>query len=141
MKIQTTSTFEQFLQAEIINAEKNKSYYQQYDGKLLRAFHKQARIKQQIYDNMLARQSGMDYSQGIQFETSIINMEEAQELTMNNQPEKEKKTFPVWLHQALTSYFKWLLCWTCIEKGQKIGLGMALAKSEAKKAAEDAVAE
>ena len=37
---------------------------------------------------MLARQSGMDYSQGIQFETSIINMEEAQELTMNNQPKK-----------------------------------------------------
>ena len=37
-------------------------------------------------DNMLSRQSGMDYSQGIQFETSIINMEEAQELTINNQP-------------------------------------------------------
>ena len=29
---------------------------------------------------MLARKSGMGYSQGIQFETSIINMEEAQEL-------------------------------------------------------------
>ena len=34
---------------------------------------------------MLARRSGMDYSQGIQFQTSLINMEEAKELTMNNQ--------------------------------------------------------
>ena len=45
-------------------------------------------IKQQIYDNILERQSGMDYSQGIQFQTSFINMEEAKELTTNNQPEK-----------------------------------------------------
>ena len=28
MEIQTTSTFEQFLQAETLNAKKNKSYYQ-----------------------------------------------------------------------------------------------------------------
>ena len=77
MEIQTTQTFEQFLQAETINANKNKSYYQQYDVKQLIAFHKQVMIKQQIYDNMLARRSGMDYSAGIQFETSIINTEEA----------------------------------------------------------------
>ena len=48
-------------------------------------------IRQQIYDNMIARRSGMDYSQGIQFETSIINMEEAQELTMKNHPGKSNK--------------------------------------------------
>ena len=30
----------------------------------------------------------MEYSQGIQFETSIINMKETQELTRNNQPKK-----------------------------------------------------
>ena len=78
MEIQTTSTFEQFLQAETLNVEKNKSYYQQYDVKRLRSFHKQAMIEQQIYDNMLVRQSGMDYSPGIQYETSLINMEEAQ---------------------------------------------------------------
>ena len=75
MEIQTTSTFEQFLQAETLNAKKNKSYYQRYDVKQLRAFHKQAMIKQQIYDNMLARRSGMDYSPGIQFQTSLSNME------------------------------------------------------------------
>ena len=41
---------------------------------------------------MLARRSGMDYSQGIQFETSIVNMEEAKELTMNNQPKGSNKS-------------------------------------------------
>ena len=65
MDIQTTSTFEHFLQAETLNAEKNKAYYQRYNGKQLRAFHKQAMIKQQIYKNMIARQSGMDYSKGM----------------------------------------------------------------------------
>ena len=75
MEIQTSSTFEQFLQSEALNAKKNKSYYQRYDVKRPRAFHKQAMIKQQIYNNMLARRSGMDYSQGIQFQTSLVNME------------------------------------------------------------------
>ena len=55
MGIQTTQTFKQFLQAEKINAEKNNLYYQRYDVKQLRAFHKQAIAKQQIYKNMLAR--------------------------------------------------------------------------------------
>ena len=40
---------------------------------------------------MIARQSGIDYSQGIQFQTSIINKEEAKELTMNNQPKKSNR--------------------------------------------------
>ena len=74
MEIQTNQTFEQFFQAETLNADKNKSYYQKYDVKRLRAFHKQANIKQQIYENMLARKIGVDYSPGIQFETSLLNM-------------------------------------------------------------------
>ena len=78
MEIKTTPTFEQFLQAETFNAKKNKSYYQQYYAKQLRFFHNRTMIKQQIYDNILARQSGMEYSPGILFKTSIINMEEAQ---------------------------------------------------------------
>ena len=77
--------FKQFLQAETLNAKKNKSYYQRYNVKRLRAFHKQAMTKQQIYDNMIARQSEMDYSQGIQFQKSLVNMEEAKLLTINNQ--------------------------------------------------------
>ena len=38
MEIQTTQTFKQFLQAETLNIEKNKSYYQRYDVKRPRAF-------------------------------------------------------------------------------------------------------
>ena len=34
----------------------------------------------------------MDYSQGIQFETSIIKMEEAQEITMNNRQKKSNRS-------------------------------------------------
>ena len=67
MEIKTTQTFKQFLQAETLNSEKNKSYYQRYNVKRLRAFQKQAMIKQQIYDNMLARRIGMDYIPGIKF--------------------------------------------------------------------------
>ena len=39
MGIQTNQTFEQFLQAKTLNAEKNNSHYQKYDVKRLRAFH------------------------------------------------------------------------------------------------------
>ena len=45
MEIQTTPTFKYLLQAKTINAEKNKSYYQLYNIKRLRAFHKQAMMK------------------------------------------------------------------------------------------------
>ena len=48
-------------------------------------------MKQQIYDNMLARQIGMDYIPGIQLQTSLINMEEAKELTIRNQPESKQQ--------------------------------------------------
>ena len=34
----------------------------------------------------------MDYSPGIQFETSLINMEESKEFTMNNKPKKINKS-------------------------------------------------
>ena len=88
MDIQTISTFVQFLQAETLNAKKNKSYYQRYDVKRLRAFHKQAMTKQQIYDNILARRSGINYSQGIHFQKILINMEEAKELIINNQQKR-----------------------------------------------------
>ena len=78
MDIKTMPNLTDFLQAETLNAKNNKSYYQLYDIKKLRAFHKQEMIKQKVYDNMLARRSGMDYSAGILFQTSIINMKQAQ---------------------------------------------------------------
>ena len=88
MEIKTTPTFKQFLQAKTLNAKKNKSYYQQYNVKIMRAFHRKEMIKQQIHKNILARWSGMNYSPGIQFQTSLVNMDEAKALTMNNKPGK-----------------------------------------------------
>ena len=81
-------TSKQFLQAETDNSQKNKSYYQQYDVKIMRAFHNQAIMKQQIYENILARKSGMDYSPVILFQASPFNMDEAKALTKNHQQEK-----------------------------------------------------
>ena len=49
-------------------------------------------MKQKIYEYMLARGSEMEYIPWIQFQTSIINMEEGKEITMSNQLEnKEQK--------------------------------------------------
>ena len=139
MVIQTTSNFEQFLKTETINADKNKSYYQQYNVKRLRAFHKQAIIQQQINDNMIERRSGMDYSQGIKFETSISNMEEAQELTMNKKSKKKQQKrcrCGSIKHSRVTS--KDFPVGLAIRKAKTLALGMALSKSKSKKAAEDA---
>ena len=51
----------------------------------MRAFDKQEIIKQQIYENMLERRSGMYYIPGIKFQTSPVNMDKSKALTMNNQ--------------------------------------------------------
>ena len=91
MEIQITQTFKHLLQAETLNADKNKSYYQQYDVKRLRAFHKQEMMKQQIYENMLARRSGMDFSPGMQFQSCLIHTEETKELTMSNKTENKQQ--------------------------------------------------
>ena len=45
MDINMIPKFKQFLQAETVNSEKNKSYYQQYNVKRMRAFHNQAMMK------------------------------------------------------------------------------------------------
>ena len=60
--------FKQFLQDETENAKENKTYYQRYNVKIMRVFHKQAMIKHKIYENILARKSGMDYIPGIHFQ-------------------------------------------------------------------------
>ena len=137
MEIQTNSTFEQFLQAETLNAKRKNSYYQRYDFKQLRAFHEQAMIKQQIYDNMLARRRGMDYSQGMKFKTSLVNMEKKKELTMNNQ-HKWCRCGSV-KHLRISS--KYCLVGLAIRKAKKSALETAPSKLEANKAAEDSVAE
>ena len=54
----------------------------------MRAFHNQAMMKQKIYKNILARRSGVDYSPGIHFQTSLVDMDEAKSLTKKNELEK-----------------------------------------------------
>ena len=99
-------------------------------------------IKQQLYDNMLARRSGMDYSSGILFQTSIINLKQAQELTKNNQPEKmEHKRCRCGSIKHSRVSTKDCPVVLAMRKAKKFALGMALSKSEAKKTVEDAAAE
>ena len=43
----------------------------------MRTFHKKSMTKQQIYDNILASQSGKYYSPGIHFETSLVKKDKA----------------------------------------------------------------
>ena len=140
MEIQTTKTFKQFLQAETLNAKKNKSYYQLYDVKRLCAFHKQATMKQNIYENMLSRHSGMGYSPGIQFQTSLVNMKEAKELTMSNKPEKkQQKRCQCGSINHLRVTPKDCPVGLAIRKAKKLALGIS--QSKANKATEYAASE
>ena len=99
-------------------------------------------MKQQIYENMLASRIGMDYIPGIQFETSIINMEEAQELKINNQPGKKQQK----RRRCGSIKHLWVTSKVCpvglaIRKAKKLALGMGLSQYESKKVAEDAASE
>ena len=46
MELNTNPTFKQLLQSETVNSEKSKAYYQRYDVKIIKSFHKQATMKQ-----------------------------------------------------------------------------------------------
>ena len=45
-------------------------------------------VKYQIYENVIARQSGVGYSPIIRFETSLVDMDKAKSLNTSNKPEK-----------------------------------------------------
>ena len=95
-------------------------------------------MKQQIHKNMFARQRGMDYIPGIQFQRSLINMEEAKELTTSNQPEKkQQKQCRCGSIKHLRVYSKDFPVGLAIRKTKKLALGMGLSQSKANKAAED----
>ena len=80
-------------------------------------------IKQQVYDNMVARRSEMDYSAGILFQTSIINMKQAQELTKNNQLEKWNIIGAVVAPSSTPELVQRIALWVLQCKRPKIGLG------------------
>ena len=79
----------------------------------------------------------MNYSQGIQFQTSLVNMEEAKGHTMNNQ-QKQWKCGSV---KHLCISHKDCPVGLAIRKSKKSALETAPSKLEAKKAEEDAAAE
>ena len=84
----------------------------------------------------------MDFSPGIQFQTSLINREEEKALTTINQPEKKQQK---WCrcgsikHLRVTS--KYCPVGLAIRRAKTLALGMGISQSEAKKAAEDSAAE
>ena len=86
--INMSPTFKHFFQAKANHSEENKSYYQWYNVKIIRAFRKQAMAKQQIYKNILAGKSRVYHSSGIHFQKSLVNMDKVKALNNNNQPVK-----------------------------------------------------
>ena len=79
----------------------------------------------------------MDYSQGIQIQTSLVNMEKVKGLTMNNQQKQCKCGSVTHLRISHKDYPVGL----AIRKAKKLALKTAPSKLEANKAAEDAAAE
>ena len=85
MELKIIPTLKQLLQAKIIKTKENKAYYPQYYVKLIRDLHKDAVIRQHIYENILARKTGVDYSPIICFKKSLVDMYKAKALTKSNQ--------------------------------------------------------
>ena len=79
----------------------------------------------------------MDYSQVIQFQTSLVNMEEAKGLTINNQQKQCKCGYIK--HLRISS--KDCPVGLAIRKAKKLALETSPFKLEAKKTAEDSAAE
>ena len=109
----------------------------------MRSFQKQAMMKQQVYINILARQSGVDYSALINFETILVNMDEAKALTKNNQLVKTNQNQ---VRRCRCGYIKYLrmtsnYCPTFLSKGQKLAFSMGLSLSKIKKSSEYVAAE
>ena len=96
-------------------------------------------MKHQVYDNILVRRSGVDYSPGIRFETSLVNVDEEKSLTTSNQLEKSNQKQK---NQCRCGFIKHLRVTSkncpvglAIRKAKKMVLGMGLYQDEAKKAA------
>ena len=87
------------------------------------SFHNQAMVKQQIYEKRIERQTGMDYSTGIHFWKSLVNMDKSKTSTKSNRTEEHMgKAVSAQLHQALMDYLQGFPCGGCFLEGQNIGL-------------------
>ena len=65
----------------------------------------------------------MDYSQGIQFQTSLVNTKEAQELTMNNELEKSNRSGAGVALSSTYGFPPRISLWDLELERPKIGLG------------------
>ena len=131
MELNMIPNFKQFLQVKTVNTDK-KSYYQWYDVKIIRALHKQAIMKHKIYENILARQSGMYYIPGIRFQTSLFDMDKSKALTKSNQLEKSNHKKQIRCrcgsinHLQITS--KYFPVGISCQKGKKLALEVGLSQ-------------
>ena len=65
----------------------------------------------------------MDYSPGTQFETSLVNMEDAKELTMNNKLENNNKSGASVAPSSTHELVQMIALWDLQLESPKIGLG------------------
>ena len=104
----------------------------------MRESHKQAMINHQIYEDIIARQNGMDYSVGICFQTSPVNTEDAKVLTKNNQMgkmnQKQGRKFRGGSSKHLRMTSNDFLVGMYYQKAKKLALAMGLSISDTKKA-------
>ena len=62
LEINITTIFVGLWKSQTTKTKQRSEYSAQYHAKRTRSYHEQAMIRQQIYDNILARKSGVDYN-------------------------------------------------------------------------------
>ena len=103
----------------------------------MRELHKQAMMNHQIYEDIIARRNGMDYSVGICFQTSPVNTEEAKVLTKKNQMGKMNQKQGRKFRGGSTSHLRItsndFLVGIYYQKAKKLALAMGLSLYETNK--------
>ena len=107
MEIKTTPAFKILLQDETLDIEKKRTYFQQYNVKILRSFHKQAMIKK-ITRTYLQGEVRCNIVQGCSFKqvSSTCMNQIHSPWTINQYIQRTSKMVPVWLLIALTYQLK-----------------------------------
>ena len=82
----------------------------------MRSFHEKEMTEQQIYENIISRKTGMDYSTGIRFEKSLIDMDKTKSPTNSNHLENPnpKQKYIFWCTSRVGNslrYRKYKILW------------------------------
>ena len=87
-------------------------------------------IKPKKYKNIIARRSGMDNSPGVQIQTSLIDMDDAETFTTSNQTEKnQQKRFRCGSLEDLRVTSNDCSMGLAIKNDKKLALGMEIYQS------------